>query len=73
MSSLAPVNRGDLVGRGELTDKAWRPIESVPPANGNAHRWRDHRQVIKAIAGRLHNGALWRDLAERHGPWKNRP
>lgn len=70
MNSLVPVNRGDMVGRGELTDKAWQHIEPLLPINGNGRRWRDHRQVINAILWKLRTGAPRRDLPERYGPWK---
>lgn len=36
-----------MVGRRELTDKAWAVIEPLLPANGGGRRWRDHRQMIK--------------------------
>jgi len=39
-----------VVGRGELTDKAWARIEPLlPPIESGGRRWRDHRQVINAI------------------------
>jgi transposase len=59
-----------VVGRGELTDKAWAVIEPLLPANAGGRRWRDHRQVINAILWKLRTGAPWRDLPERYGPWK---
>ncbi|MEQ3549739.1 IS5 family transposase [Pseudonocardia nematodicida] len=60
-----------MVGRGELTDRAWAQIEPLLPANGGRGRqWRDHRQVINAILWKLRTGAPWRDLPERYGPWK---
>jgi transposase len=60
-----------VVGRGELTDKAWAVIEPLlPPQQGGGRRWRDHRQVINAILWKLRTGAPWRDLPERYGPWK---
>ena len=59
-----------MVGRGELTDKAWAVIEPLLPANAGGRRWRDHRQVINAILWKLRTGAPWRDLPERYGPWK---
>ncbi|HLL66703.1 MAG TPA: IS5 family transposase [Micromonosporaceae bacterium] len=39
-------------------------------AGGRGGRWRDHRQVIKAILWKVRTGAPWRDLPERYGPWK---
>ena len=60
-----------VVGRGELTDKAWAVIEPLLPEPGRAAgRWRDHRQVINGILWKLRTGAPWRDLPERYGPWK---
>jgi transposase len=60
-----------VVGRGELTDKAWARIEPLlPPTGRRGGRWRDHRQVLNAILWKLRTGAPWRDLPERYGPWK---
>lgn len=61
-----------MVGRGELTDKAWARIGPLLPAQAGQRggRWRDHRQVINAILWKLRTGAPWRDLPERYGPWK---
>ncbi|SDH02476.1 transposase, partial [Pseudonocardia oroxyli] len=60
-----------MVGRGELTEKAWARIEPLlPPVETAGRRWRDHRQVINAILWKLRTGAPWRDLPERYGPWK---
>jgi transposase len=60
-----------VVGRGELTDRAWDRIGPLlPPTGGRGGRWRDHRQVINAILWKLRTGAPWRDLPQRYGPWK---
>jgi transposase len=60
-----------VVGRGELTDRAWAAIEPLLPDVGTrSGRWRDHRQVINGILWKLRTGAPWRDLPERYGPWK---
>ena len=59
-----------MVGRGELTDKAWERIAPLLPANGKGRRWREHRQVINGILWKLRTGAPWRDVPERYGPWK---
>ncbi|MFD9888483.1 IS5 family transposase [Amycolatopsis sp. NPDC059027] len=42
----------------------------LPPQQGGGRRWCEHRQVINAIVWKLRTGARWRDLPERHGPWK---
>nr|BAI23339.1 putative transposase [Streptomyces griseus] len=62
----------DLVaGRGELTDAAWGRIEPLlPQVDGRGRPWRDHRQVVNGVLGRLRTGAPWRDLPERYGPWQ---
>ena len=60
-----------VVGRGEVTDRAWARIEPLLPAGGRpGGRWRSHRQVVNAILWKLRTGAPWRDLPERYGPWK---
>ena len=60
-----------VVGRGELTERAWAVIEPLLPQAGlRSGRWRDHRQVINGILWKLRTGAPWRDLPERYGPWK---
>ena len=65
------VHYAAVVGRGELTDKAWAVIEPLLPEPGRrSGRWRDHRQVINGILWKLRTGAPWRDLPERYGPWK---
>jgi len=60
-----------MVGRGELTERAWSSMESLLPRSG-AHggQWRDHRTVINGIVWKVRTGAPWRDLPERYGPWQ---
>ncbi len=60
-----------MVGRGELTDKAWEQIAPLmPPNGGRGQQWAEHRRVINGILWKLRTGAPWRDLPERYGPWK---
>jgi transposase len=60
-----------LVGRGELTDRAWAQLASLLPANGRrGGQWRDHRLVINGILWKLRPAPRWRDLPERYGPWQ---
>jgi transposase len=60
-----------VVGRGELTDKAWAQLAPLLPGNQRrGGRWRDHRTVINGISWKLRTGAPWRDLPERYGPWQ---
>ena len=60
-----------MVGRGELTAKAWDWIEPLLPKNGRrGKQWQDHRRVINGILWKLRTGAPWRDLPERYGPWQ---
>jgi transposase len=59
-----------VVGRGELTDKAWAQLAPLLPRNQRrGGRWRDHRTVVNGILWKLRTGAPWRDLPERYGPW----
>jgi transposase len=60
-----------MVGRGELTDRAWTRIAPFLPQNGErGGQWRDHRTVVNGILWKLRTGAPWRDLPERYGPWQ---
>jgi transposase len=60
-----------VVGRGELTDKAWAQLAPLLPRNRQrGGRWWDHRTVLNGILWKLRTGAPWRDLPERYGPWQ---
>jgi transposase len=60
-----------MVGRGELTDKAWERIAPLLPKNGRrGAQWKDHRKVINGILWKLRTGAPWRDVPSRYGPWQ---
>jgi len=60
-----------VVGRGELTDRAWAQLAPLLPRNQRrGGRWCDHRRVINGILWKLRTGAPWRDLPERYGPWQ---
>ena len=60
-----------MVGRGEITDKAWERGDLLPPENGRrGGQWSEHRKVVNGILWRLRTGAPWRDLPSRYGPWQ---
>ncbi len=60
-----------MVGRGELTDKAWEHMVALLPENGRrGQQWKDHRTVINGILCKLRTGTPWRDLPQRYGPWQ---
>jgi transposase len=60
-----------MVGRGEITDKAWERMAPLLPENGQrGGQWQDHRKVVNGILWKLRTGAPWRDLSERYGPWQ---
>jgi transposase len=60
-----------MVGRGELTDKAWEQIYPLLPNNGRrGAQWKDHRTIINGILWKLRTGAPWRDVPSRYGPWQ---
>jgi putative transposase len=58
--------------RGVISDVAWAWLEPLLPdrAPRRGGRWRDHRQVIEAIAWKYRTGSPWRELPERFGPWQ---
>ncbi|WP_426368556.1 transposase [Streptomyces sp. E-08] len=54
-----------------LTDAQWARIEPLPDrAPWRGGRWRDHRQVIDAIAFKNGTGTPWMDLPEHFGSWR---
>jgi transposase len=60
-----------MIGRGELTDKAWAEMAPLLPENGRrGQQWADHRRVINGILWKLRTGAPWRDLPARYGRWQ---
>jgi transposase len=57
---------------GVISDEFWAVVEPVlPTAEGKrGRRWRDHREVLEAIAWRFRTGSPWRDLPEDLVPWQ---
>ncbi len=55
-----------------LTDAQWVRIEPLLPDRTprRGGRWRDHGQVIDAIAFKYRTGTPWMDLPEHFGSWK---
>lgn len=61
-----------MVRSGVLSDPAWARIAPHLPSSCGLRggRWRDHRQVVEAVAWRFRTGSPWRDLPEEFGPWQ---
>ena len=61
-----------MARQGVVSDSAWALIEPLLPSSAGRRggRWRDHRQVIEAIAWRYRTGCPWRDLPAEFGPWQ---
>ncbi|MFC8878812.1 IS5 family transposase [Streptomyces ardesiacus] len=62
-----------MVGPGvSLTDAQWARIEPLLPDRTpkRGGRWRDHRQVIDAIAFKFQTGTQWVHLPEKYGNWR---
>lgn len=55
-----------------LTDAQWAGIEPLLPDRTprRGGRWRDHRQVIDAIAWKFQTGSQWVHLPAEYGSWK---
>lgn len=55
-----------------MTDAQWAWIEPLLPdrAPKRGGRWRDHREVIDAIAWKFQTGSQWVHLPETYGSWK---
>nr|ACS50136.1 putative transposase [Streptomyces hygroscopicus] len=39
-------------------------------SNGRCGRRQDHHQVVNGALYRIRTGMQWRDLPDRHAPWK---
>jgi putative transposase len=61
-----------MIRTGVISDELWEVIEPVLPSDKGrrGRRWRDHRQVLEAIAWRFRTGAPWRDVPAEFGPWQ---
>ncbi|WP_405918605.1 IS5 family transposase [Streptomyces sp. NBC_00728] len=62
-----------VVGLGvSLTDAQWARIEPLLPDRTpqRGGRWRDHREVIDAIAFKFQTGTQWVHLPDRYGNWR---
>ncbi|MEV5528215.1 IS5 family transposase [Streptomyces prunicolor] len=62
-----------VVGPGvPLTDAQWARIEPLLPDRRpkRGGRWRDHREVIDAIAFKFQTGTQWVHLPEKYGNWR---
>ena len=55
-----------------VSDEAWAWMEPLLPSSAGRRggRWRDHRQVIEAIAWKYRTGSPWREVPESFGPWQ---
>ncbi|MET7785010.1 transposase [Streptomyces sp. NPDC005388] len=55
-----------------LTDAQWARIEPLLPDRTprRCGRWRDHREVIDAIAWKFQTGSQWIHLPEKYGNWQ---
>ncbi|MFD0369802.1 IS5 family transposase [Streptomyces sp. NPDC127114] len=55
-----------------LTDAPWARIEPLLPDRTprRGGRWRDHREVIDAIAWNFQTGSQWVHLPETYGNWR---
>ena len=51
----------------ELSDDEWRALEAA--RSGTGRPLRDERTVVEGIVWRLRDGAKWRSLPSRFGPW----
>ncbi len=56
----------------QLSDAQWARIEPLLPARTpkQGGRWRDHREVIDAIAFKFQTGTQWVHLPGKYGNWR---
>jgi transposase len=56
-----------------ISDESWAWLEPLLPDRTprRGGQWRDHRDVLEAIAWRYRTGSPWRDLPVEFGPWQS--
>jgi transposase len=56
-----------------ISDESWVWLEPLLPDQTprRGGQWRDHREVLEAIAWRYRTGSPWRDLPAEFGPWQS--
>ncbi len=56
-----------------ISDESWEWLEPLLPDRTprRGGQWRDHREVLEAIAWRYRTGSPWRDLPVEFGPWQS--
>ena len=56
---------------GELTDDEWALLKVAldEARSGTGRPLRDERRVVEGVIWRLRNGAKWRSVPDRFGPW----
>jgi len=56
-----------------ISDESWAWLEPLLPDRTprRGGQWRDHREVLEAIAWRYRTGSPWRDLPAEFGPWQS--
>lgn len=56
-----------------ISDESWVWLEPLLPDRTprRGGQWRDHREVLEAIAWRYRTGSPWRDLPAEFGPWQS--
>lgn len=61
-----------MTRNGLIRDEVWERIEALLPSSRGRRggRWRDHRQVMEAVAWRYRTGSPWRDLPAEFGPFQ---
>ncbi|MEU3904145.1 IS5 family transposase [Streptomyces goshikiensis] len=57
--------------RHELTDAEWELVAPLIPSAGRGRPRAEDRRVVNGMVYKIRTGVSWRDLPERHGPWKS--
>ncbi|MEE3852992.1 transposase [Gordonia sp. LSe1-13] len=70
--SVSPTEVEVSEPRELLSDDAWAEISPMlpPQGTGPGRRWRNHREVLDAIAWKIDNDLAWHELPEDFGPWR---
>ncbi|MFJ6680445.1 transposase [Streptomyces werraensis] len=59
-----------MIRRHEPTEGEWKLLAPLVPRAATGRPRVSDRQVINGMVYKIRTGISWRDLPERHGPWK---
>ncbi|MEU6481022.1 transposase [Streptomyces sp. NPDC047017] len=64
------VDHGGVIRRHELSGQEWKLLAPLIPGAATGRPRVSDRRGVNGMVYRIRTGISWRDLPERHRPWK---